>query len=495
MRKTPMFVASALLAFFLASCGTNGASSSENFVSSESVAASSERVVSSSEESSSAAVCDSTDYVSQVHLTLNYVGHDFLTDGIGQVALKELVDGDTTHFYDLNSNGTPNTAVTIKSRYLCIDTPESTGQIEPWGKAASAFTDSYITSAKTIVLSSDFAIYGSAKADSTGSRYLSYIWVSDQTNAPLSSFRLLNLIIVQNGYSATKAAAGTLYQDTFFNADAEAQCNKLIIWSGQQDPGFIYTTGVSTTLQLLTLGKIYDETVGDYVDYDWTDSTHNKVAFDCYVALATSGNAYVYMDYPALDNPNQTVRYGMYIFAGYRNITPLNHVGWKLNVVGNCTTFNGNLQITNVQYNVLYHTTDDITILDKTLTTYTPLETATAVADTANIAYMNVVVQINDLHGVNDFGTYSSVSGTDTYMTIHCEDLAGSSIYLTFTLGTVTDRNNVTQRIDPTNFVAYFCTAGETFNVFAPINRYISTGGTIYYQLALCHNSDLVFNS
>jgi len=497
MKKTNVIILASFVTLLLSGCGVtaNSSSSQESSAASSAGTSSSSTTVSSSitSSTSSAVVCDDTDYVSQVHLALDYTGKDFLTDGIGKVTLKENVDGDTTHFYGLNSDGSTNYSETIKSRYLCINTPESTGQIQPWGKAASLFTDSQIDAAKTIVISSDSLTYGAAKADSTGERYLSYVWVSDQENAALSDLKLLNLLIVQSGYSATQAATDTIYESYFYAADAEAQCNKLVVWSGVQDPGYIYTTGVSTTLQLICLGEIYDETAGDYVAYDWTDSTHNKVAFDCYVALATSGNAYVYMDYPDLGNPAKTVRYGMYIFAGYRNITPLTHVGWKLNVVGNVTTFNGNLQITNVAYNALYHSTDDITILDKTGTTYTPFEASTSVAAAVSDTYMNVVIQVNALHGIGDYGTYADSDGSA--FTVHCEDDSGNTIYLRFSLGTVTNRNDVAVRIGKDNFISYFCVSGETFNVYAPVNRYISTSNVTSYQLALCRNADLVFNS
>ena len=47
------------------------------------------------------------------------------------------IDGDTSHFevpYSVDQSGV------IKARYLAVDTPESTCQIEEWGKAASRFT-------------------------------------------------------------------------------------------------------------------------------------------------------------------------------------------------------------------------------------------------------------------------------------------------------------------------------------------------------------------
>ncbi|MBR4419416.1 MAG: hypothetical protein IKT32_00895, partial [Clostridia bacterium] len=43
-------------------------------------------------------------------------------------SVKLFVDGDTTHFYvDTPVNG----STTVKARYLAVNTPESTGKIEP----------------------------------------------------------------------------------------------------------------------------------------------------------------------------------------------------------------------------------------------------------------------------------------------------------------------------------------------------------------------------
>ena len=52
-----------------------------------------------------------------------------------EVTVKQYIDGDTTHFHvpdDLVPGGV------LKARYLSINTPESTGKIEEFGKKASA---------------------------------------------------------------------------------------------------------------------------------------------------------------------------------------------------------------------------------------------------------------------------------------------------------------------------------------------------------------------
>lgn len=107
-----------LAAFTLVGCGNVTSSAS-----SDASSASTSTDTSSSVTPSSASTID---YVSQVHLAMEYSGKAFLTDGIGQVTLTQKVDGDTAHFKQISGS-----TLTIKGRYNCIDTPESTGMVEP----------------------------------------------------------------------------------------------------------------------------------------------------------------------------------------------------------------------------------------------------------------------------------------------------------------------------------------------------------------------------
>ena len=54
-----------------------------------------------------------------------------------EVTVHAYIDGDTTHF---NVPETVMPGGVLKARYLAINTPESTGKIEPWGKTASNYT-------------------------------------------------------------------------------------------------------------------------------------------------------------------------------------------------------------------------------------------------------------------------------------------------------------------------------------------------------------------
>ncbi len=200
----------------------------------------------------------SIDYVhnGSVKLKLDYKNHDFFEDGIGQVEVLTYIDGDTTHFKNVYGD----TSTTLKARYYGIDTPESTGAVQPFGKKASKYTQSKLEKAAangTIVVSSPFStaedgsagVYDKPKTDSTGSRYLSLVWINETVkNAPVESLVLLNLWIVQDGLSWAKNTSDVpAYKDTF--SDAMNQAERLVrgLWA-EYDPDFNYGEYLTTTL-------------------------------------------------------------------------------------------------------------------------------------------------------------------------------------------------------------------------------------------------------
>ena len=99
-----------------------------------------------------------------------------------EVTVKTFVDGDTTHFH---AEGFPENL--LKARYAAVNTPESTGKLEEWGKTAARFTRSKLENAVSIVIESDGSTW---ETDSTGDRYLSWVWYK----APgATTYRNLNL--------------------------------------------------------------------------------------------------------------------------------------------------------------------------------------------------------------------------------------------------------------------------------------------------------------
>ena len=325
------------------------------------------------------------DYVSQCRLdaSLSYSNKNFLDNGIGQVSVKKFVDGDTTHF-----NQTEERARLVKIRYLGVDTPESTGQIEPWGKAASNFTKKKLEKAKTIVLTKDIPDIGSAaEVDSTGSRFKGFVWISEKANAKVSELKCLNLWLVQEGYSTGKGLSGSPLTKYFTEADLQAQKLKLHIWSEKDDPNFYQGPAVQTSLK--ELAETFDE--------DASESSFNgaKVTLEG-VVCKRSGEYDAFL----VDTDEEGNEYGLYVFAGYKSYAPLITLGNRIKVTGNYTIYYGNPQLTNVSYNAFLPGEDDITVIS----TNNPYEIReSTVAAVSNRASVNKVVTLNNLSVYNGY--------------------------------------------------------------------------------------------
>ena len=194
-----------------------------------------------------------TPYTDQLKLTANYAGKSFVNDGIGEVTLANSTDGDTAIFKDNNRN--------ITVRFNGINTPESTYKLEPWGVAASQFTKSKLESAVKIVLQTD--TLKTNRFDSTGERYLAWVWYLPEGE---SDFRLLNLEIIEQSFSASKAS-GMMYADVLLEADMEVQKQNIRIWNKDvKDPDYDY----SDTGKYMTLKELRD-------NYDGYTDSHIKV--------------------------------------------------------------------------------------------------------------------------------------------------------------------------------------------------------------------------
>ncbi len=172
-------------------------------------------------------------------LALDYAGHDFYTDGVGEFDLWMAIDGDTAHF---TPKVTTTSDETVKARFYGVDTPESTGRIQPYGKQASNFTKDKLYNASkngTIVLAGVSSEYGVPETDAN-KRHLCCVWIHEtKKNAPKEELTNLNLWIIQEGYSDP----GSLnkmpeYEETFLAAYNQAKDCQLKKFSGEDDPLF-----------------------------------------------------------------------------------------------------------------------------------------------------------------------------------------------------------------------------------------------------------------
>lgn len=229
-----------------------------------------------------------------------------------EVTVKSFVDGDTVHF--LVPESIMPSGV-LKARFIGIDTPESTGKIEEYGKAASEFTREKLSRAHSIMIESDD---GNWDFDSTGGRYLVWVWYKAEK---AGEYRNLNIELLQNGLARAYSSANNRYGSACTAAINQAKANKLNIYSGQKDPDFYYGDAVELTLKELRCG------IEGY--------NGKKVAFEGVITI-NSGNGVFIEDYDA-----ETDRYyGISAYYGYG----LSGAGLDILSVGNRARIVGTVQ-------------------------------------------------------------------------------------------------------------------------------------------------------
>ncbi len=176
-------------------------------------------------------------------------------DHYGYVTLRSCTDGDTANFVQEGyvEEGS-NKPITIKTRFLGVNTPESTAKVEPWGKKASLFTKHQLEEAQAnadeqtaatgklvcnIALITDPDVHG--VRDSSGNRWLAFVWYRKTVN---DKWRCINLELVEQAYSRNQLFLDSQmcnYREYFEKAHAFAEsCGYRVF--GATDPGFDYTT-------------------------------------------------------------------------------------------------------------------------------------------------------------------------------------------------------------------------------------------------------------
>lgn len=280
-------------------------------------------IVSSQDESRSKGDNNWIDYANNgtVKLELDYVNKDFYVDGIGQFSLKTCIDGDTAHFTPLLDSLNKGT---MKARFYGIDTPESTGKVQEWGKPASKYTKAQLLEADengTIVISSAQDGYGSPNPDSTGERYVSLVWINlTKKNAPKEELSLLNLMIVQEGLSWVKNVQDMpQYADTFYAAQRQAELYKLKLHSGEKDDDFNY--GDYEDVSLIELKNEVQLSLDDPNHENKYDNA--KIRFQGTVCGFINHILYL-QDYVLYDNDNPALGgeyVGINVFVGMSDIS------------------------------------------------------------------------------------------------------------------------------------------------------------------------------
>ena len=403
------------------------------------------------------------DYVSQLKLDMNSETNKMV------VTVKTYVDGDTTHFNDPN-NEISDTG-TIKARYIAINTPESTGRIEEYGKKASRFTREKLESASSIMIESNDENWN---ADSTGSRYLLWIWYKTSEDA---EWRNLNVEILQNGLALASNTGGNRYGEIANNALQQAREKKINMYSGIKDAEVYSGDAIAVTLkELRTNLNVYER--------DDENSYYNKkVSFDG-VIVKDNGNRSIYVESLEVDELTG-LHYGMTCFYGFdQNSWALEvlSVGNYLRIVGSVQYYEtGNTyqiadmtyvvrnpddpssikQLDNEKHEPAYQTIDVKKLNDGT-TVPVEIETDDEIV-VKNVKYGELVMDTSvKLEGLTVTKVYTTATGDSKgALTLTCRTKDGV---------TITVRTNVLR--NGTSIVTADEFEGKTINVEGVINYY-----------------------
>ena len=247
-----------------------------------------------------------------------------------EVTVKAYVDGDTTHFY---VPSTISAGGLLKARYLAVNTPESTGKIEEWGKKASSFTKSRLETASSIIIESDD---GKWNVDSTGGRHLVWVWYKPDG---ASEYRNLNIELLQEGLSIASSAGSNRYGEICMQAIAQAKANGLHMHSKEDDPDFYYGDSIPVTLkELRTNIELYENL---------------KVSFEGVITYEGPQTVYV-EEYDA----ETDMYYGMTVYYGYNlggNGLTYMEPGNRVKFVGSVQYYatGGTWQVSDIEYIIM----------------------------------------------------------------------------------------------------------------------------------------------
>ena len=329
-----------------------------------------------------------------------------------EVTVKLHIDGDTVHFNSKQIDGG-----VLKARFLGVNTPESTGKIEEYGKTASKFTEEKLANAESIIVESDTSKWD---ADSTGGRYLVWVWYKTKG---ASEYRNLNIELLQEGLAIASSSANNRYGSTCTAAIDQAKRLKKNVHSGQKDPNFFY--GAATEIDLKELRT-------NVADYNGA-----KVAVTGVITMHYNNGFYL----EALD-PETGLYYGMYAYYGFNfNGMHLIKVGSEVRIAGNVSEFSGSWQISGMTYSDFIPTDDDVKKLsDNNAPAFTLTDPATfangkvdinmvdpeteevskKTFDYAELA-MGTSVEMKNLYVKSVYTTQSEKDTSNGAMTLTCE--------------------------------------------------------------------------
>ena len=388
-----------------------------------------------------------------------------------EVTVSSYTDGDTTNFRKKGDGDFPD--ATLTARYLAVNTPESTGKIEEWGKAASNFTKNALKSATSIIVESDD---GNWNADSTGNRYLLWVWYKPEGS---DQYRNLNLELLQNGLAIASNSAQTRYGDVCMDAIAQAKALKLKVYSGEQDPDYYYGDATPITMKELRCN------LKDYLN--------TKVAFEG-VVTKSAGQAVYVEDYD--DESGKT--FGIYIYYGY-NLSSgglrILSVGNRVRVVGSVQYYEtgDSYQVADVTYDArkpddpnnlkLISEGNTVAYPETTVETFNSQVTIKVGDEEKTFSYAELAlgtsISMKKLKVVSISTTTGENPDSNGAMTLVCEDESGNKMSVRTTVLRDADGNKITE--------SYF--AGKTIDVKGMVEIFKGT-----YQIKIFSVDDVTIH-
>ena len=293
---------------------------------------------------------------------------------------------------------------------------------------------------------------------------------------------MLNLELVQYGYSRSQGTAGSKYEDTFLDADAQAQAQKINIWSDEDDPLFYYGGAEITNMQAVFSNPA-----------DWLG---RKVYVEGVVTRRLGTNAYIQDDFEQEDGTIKT--YGAYIFTQYKEYSILK-IGNRIGVIGIISEHYGSYQIVDVKYNAYLPTDDDMKLLSSN-NVIEPKEIS--VEEALKGEDMGVLVRLRNLKATGGYGgldelDQSGQPNEKNSMTIDVVDENGKSFNIRLDSEVYIKGQDGT-RIRSYKYFVEYCKQGNgyTFDFVGLIGKYENQlTGHEELQLMLVGTSDLYYNA
>ncbi|MCR5079484.1 MAG: thermonuclease family protein [Bacilli bacterium] len=290
MKKKPFIFLGLLAAMLLSSCG-GGGSPADTCV--ECINEVGKETVLPTPETDSLAFPYESDYASKdfaaAETGVNY----------GKATLYNVTDGDTAVFRTISDES-------IRVRFLAINTPESTGKVEPWGVKASHWFKKLAETATDWCLVNDIDTYG--HYDNSGGRNLAFVWYKSAAG----SWRLYNLECVEQCYSDRQLFVDSPklgYLPYFQRADEKnKKCGYRVY--GQKDPTYDYSDDVVEA-------TIY-EVLNNYSSLGITDESSGKQLHIKALVLGLIGDNLFLRDITRdLDQKEDEPLSCIYGYAGY----------------------------------------------------------------------------------------------------------------------------------------------------------------------------------